>query len=124
VRDSADFFVTDGSGLARHDLVTPDATIGLLERMWKGPNRDLWLESLPIGGVDGTLQHRLNNIPGAGRIHAKTGSLSHVNALSGYVETQASRWLAFSVMVDQTLMPDHDVHEFLDSFAASLLTLE
>jgi D-alanyl-D-alanine carboxypeptidase/D-alanyl-D-alanine-endopeptidase (penicillin-binding protein 4) len=123
-RDTADFSSSDGSGLARQDLVTPDATISLLERMWEGGNRDLWLQSLPIGGVDGTLQHRFHDIPGADRIHAKTGSLTHVNALSGYVETPNGKWLAFSVLVDQTLMPDREVREFLDRFAAALLRVD
>jgi serine-type D-Ala-D-Ala carboxypeptidase/endopeptidase (penicillin-binding protein 4) len=128
-RDTTDFSSVDGSGLARQDLVTPDATITLLERMWEGSNREIWLQSLPIGGVDGTLQHRFRHIAGAKRIHAerihaKTGSLTHVNTLSGYVETQNNKWLAFSVMVDQTLMPDKDVREFLDRFAAELLRLE
>jgi D-alanyl-D-alanine carboxypeptidase/D-alanyl-D-alanine-endopeptidase (penicillin-binding protein 4) len=123
VRNSADFSATDGSGLARQDLVTPEATVALLEHMWTGPNHDLWLQSLPIGGVDGTLQHRFRDTPGAERIHAKTGSLSHVNTLSGYVETETRGWLAFSLMVDQTLMPDHDVREFLDGFAAALLRM-
>lgn len=123
-RNSPDFSATDGSGLARQDLVTPEATVKLLERMWDGANRDIWLQSLPIGGVDGTLQHRFRDIPGAERIHAKTGSLTHVNALSGYVETQNNKWLAFSVMVDQTLMPDREAREFLDRFAAELLSVE
>jgi len=123
-RDSADFSSIDGSGLARQDLVTPDATIRLLEQMWEGANREIWLQSLPIGGVDGTLQHRFRGISRAHRIHAKTGSLTHVNALSGYVETQNNKWLAFSVMVDQTLMPDREAREFLDRFAAQLLNAE
>jgi D-alanyl-D-alanine carboxypeptidase len=47
-----------------------------------------------------------------------------VNALSGYVETPNGKWLAFSVLVDQTLMPDREVREFLDRFAAALLRVD
>jgi D-alanyl-D-alanine carboxypeptidase/D-alanyl-D-alanine-endopeptidase (penicillin-binding protein 4) len=123
-RNSSEFSASDGSGLARQDLVTPEATVSLLEHMWEGGNREAWLQSLPIGGVDGTLEHRFREIHNAQRIHAKTGSLTHVNALSGYVETESGKWLAFSAMVDQTLMPDRAVREFLDHFAATLLTVE
>ncbi len=90
----------DGSGLARQDLTTPDSTVALLRAMWGRPERDVWLASLPIGGVDGSLERRFKGIQGAERVHAKTGSLSHVNAMSGYIETRAHRWLAFSIMVN------------------------
>jgi D-alanyl-D-alanine carboxypeptidase/D-alanyl-D-alanine-endopeptidase (penicillin-binding protein 4) len=89
--------------------------------MWQRPERDVWLESLPIGGVDGTLQHRFSNIEGAERVHAKTGSIGHVNALSGYIETRQHGWIAFSVMVNATTAPDSDVRAFIDHLCAIFL---
>ncbi len=115
------FALADGSGLARQDLTTPDSTVALLRYMWQRPDRDLWLATLPVGGVDGTLQHRFQNIAGAERIHAKTGSLSHVNALSGYLETRHHRWLVFSIMVNGTSEHNSDVHDFIDQLCAAFL---
>ena len=111
----------DGSGLARQDLTTPESTARLLAYMWTRPERDLWLQSLPIGAKDGSLRERFKNIAGAERVHAKTGSYEHVNTLSGYIESTPGHWLAFSVMVNGTVVPDSDVHDFLDRFCALFL---
>jgi D-alanyl-D-alanine carboxypeptidase/D-alanyl-D-alanine-endopeptidase (penicillin-binding protein 4) len=90
----------DGSGLARLNLVTPSAVIKLLRHMYAGPHRDEWLSLLPIGGRDGTLSNRFGDTPAAGRVYAKTGSLSHVSALSGYIRRNDGNWVAFSIMVN------------------------
>jgi D-alanyl-D-alanine carboxypeptidase/D-alanyl-D-alanine-endopeptidase (penicillin-binding protein 4) len=119
--ESTGFVLRDGSGLARQDLTTPDSTVALLLYMWQRPDHDVWLSTLPIGGVDGTLQHRFQKIAGAQRIHAKTGSIAHVNALSGYLETDHHRWIAFSVMVNGTSGHDADVHDFIDQLCALFL---
>ncbi len=120
-RDAAGFMFADGSGLARQDLTTPDSTVALLSYMWRRPDREVWLQSLPIGGVDGSLEHRFHNIRGAERIHAKTGSISHVNALSGYIETKRHRWLVFSIMVNATVGHDAEVRDFIDHLCAMFL---
>jgi D-alanyl-D-alanine carboxypeptidase/D-alanyl-D-alanine-endopeptidase (penicillin-binding protein 4) len=120
-REGTGFSLADGSGLARQDLTTPDSTVTLLRYMWQRTDRNLWLESLPIGGVDGTLEHRFQNIAGAERVHAKTGSIAHVNALSGYIEAQHGRWIAFSVMVNATAGHDSEVHDFIDQLCALFL---
>jgi len=86
--------------------------------MWRFSHWGLWLESLPVGGVDGTLSDRFRDIRGGERVHAKTGEIRHVNALSGYIETRRNRWLAFSIMVNATTADDADVHDFLDHFCA------
>jgi serine-type D-Ala-D-Ala carboxypeptidase/endopeptidase (penicillin-binding protein 4) len=90
----------DGSGLDRSDLVTPRAIVQLLEHMYASPFRDSWIGLLPIGGLDGTLSARFLDGPAAGRIHAKTGTLSHVTSLSGYIERPDGDWLAFSILVN------------------------
>jgi D-alanyl-D-alanine carboxypeptidase/D-alanyl-D-alanine-endopeptidase (penicillin-binding protein 4) len=117
-RAGTGFAFGDGSGLARQGLTTPDSTVALLRYMWHFSDRDLWLQSLPIGGVDGTLADRFHNIRGAERVHAKTGEIRHVNALSGYIDTRRNRWLTFSIMVNATIADDADVHDFLDHFCA------
>ncbi len=120
-RDGTGVALEDGSGLARQDLTTPDSTVILLRAMWDRPERDVWVRSLPIGGVDGTLEHRFKDIRGAERVHAKTGSLAHVNAMSGYIETKEHGWLAFSIMVNSTVGHDTDVKTFIDRLCALFL---
>ena len=121
--DGTGFALADGSGLARQDLTTPDSTVTLLQAMWNRPEHDIWLASLPIGGVDGTLEHRFKGIPGADHVHAKTGSLSHVAALSGYIQTRTRGWLAFSIMVNSTSGHETDVRTFIDRLCALFLNI-
>lgn len=122
-KDHTGYALDDGSGLARQDLTTPDSTVALLRFMWARPDRDVWVNTLPIGAVDGSLQHRFQRIAGAERLRAKTGSLSHVNALSGYIETRTHRNLAFSAMVNGTSAREKDVRDFLDRLCALFLDL-
>ena len=121
--DGSGFALADGSGLARQNLTTPESTTRLLRYMWKRPGREVWLHSLPVGGIDGSLENRFRLIAGAQNVHAKTGSLSHVNALSGYIETRTRGWLAFSIMVNGTVGPAKEVRKFLDQLCALFTTL-
>lgn len=122
-REGTGFDLYDGSGLARQNLTTPDSTVSLLRYMWQRPDRAVWLQSLPIGAVDGTLQDRFKHIRGAERVHAKTGEMSHVNALSGYIELARHGWVAFSIMVNGTTARDAEVHAFIDRLCALFLDL-
>ena len=96
--------ITDGSGLARSNLVTPEAVIRLLRFMWGSPVREQWISLLPVGAQDGTLAHRFGDpawsASAAARIHAKTGTVAHVSALSGYLERAHGEWIAFSILVN------------------------
>ena len=80
--------VRDGSGLSRNDLISPEAVVGILDVMRRSPNFDLFFESLPIAGVDGTIRTRMKGTPAEGNLHAKTGTLSMVRSLSGYVRNR------------------------------------
>ena len=99
----AQFEFNDGSGLSRANLVTPAAVTALLLAIQSAPWRDTFLQAMPVGGVDGTLEHRFGGDPRARLIHAKTGTLRHVTALSGYV---ADRY-AFSIFVNHFFPADH-----------------
>jgi D-alanyl-D-alanine carboxypeptidase/D-alanyl-D-alanine-endopeptidase (penicillin-binding protein 4) len=90
----------EGSGLSRKNLVTPAALVQLLVHMNRHPARAAWLEALPVGGVEGTLKRRFASAEMKGRVHAKTGTLRHVSALSGYVDTKGGETVAFSVVVN------------------------
>ena len=108
------YFLRDGSGLARLNLVTPDAVMKLLRFMYATPLRDTWISLLPVGGEDGTLSNRFGGSPAAGRVHAKTGSLSHVAALSGYLQRNDGAWVAFSILVNNFNAPAAEIRGVMD----------
>jgi D-alanyl-D-alanine carboxypeptidase/D-alanyl-D-alanine-endopeptidase (penicillin-binding protein 4) len=92
-----DYRFEDGSGLSRMNLVRPRATVQLLRYMHATPE---WMDLLPVGGEDGTLATRFTGTQAAGKIHAKTGTLSHVSALSGYAIRRSGAVRTFSIMVN------------------------
>ena len=104
----------DGSGLSRLDLVSPATVVRLLTYLYRSPVREQWMSLLPVGGRDGTLHARFAGSPAAGRIRAKTGSLSHVSALSGYARRKNGKMLAFSILVNNYAGPASEVTAAID----------
>jgi D-alanyl-D-alanine carboxypeptidase/D-alanyl-D-alanine-endopeptidase (penicillin-binding protein 4) len=98
--DDTAYFLRDGSGLSRLNLVTPETVAKLLGFMARSAQRDAWISLLPVGGEDGTLGSRFKGTAAAGRVRAKTGSISHVSALSGYLDKADGRLIAFSIFVN------------------------
>ena len=91
----------DGSGLSRHNLITPAAVIQLYLYMSKQSKySQTWRDSLTIGGVDGTLRNRFKGTAAAGNIRGKTGTIDQVSALSGYVTTAGGEQLVLSIVVN------------------------
>jgi len=96
----ADFYLVDGCGLSNNDKITPRALTHLLAYASKQSWGKDWRETLPLAGVDGTLDHRFVNSPLKGQMWAKTGTLGEVNSLSGYVNASSGRMVAFSIIVN------------------------
>ncbi len=98
--NDTDFYIYDGSGMCPYNRIAPRAYTQLLS--WAG--RQSWAigfrESLPIAGVDGTLINRFTNSPLKAKLWAKTGTMTGVNALSGYLTASSGRLLAFSILVN------------------------
>ncbi len=92
--------LNDGSGLSRNDLISANTTVQLLTFMTKHRYFPQFRDALPIAGVDGTLRTRMRGTPAEGNVRAKTGSLSSVASLSGYVTTAAGEHLVFSMMLN------------------------
>ncbi len=91
----------DGSGLSRHDLVTPAAVVTLYTYMATlSPYKQAWRDSLTIGGVDGTLARRFTGTAAAGNFRGKTGTIDQVSALSGYMTTAAGEQLVVSILIN------------------------
>jgi D-alanyl-D-alanine carboxypeptidase/D-alanyl-D-alanine-endopeptidase (penicillin-binding protein 4) len=96
----------DGSGLSRYDFVTPEMIVTLLERMHKDVrHRDAFVGTMPIAGKDGTISTRMRGTRAEGNAVAKTGSISNVRALSGYVKTRDGETLAFSILANNFTVP-------------------
>ena len=95
-----DVELNDGSGLSRNDLISANTTVQLLTFMSKHKYFAQFRDALPIAGVDGTLRTRMRGTPAEGNVRAKTGSLSSVASLSGYVTTSGGEHLVFSMMLN------------------------
>ncbi|MBZ5623110.1 MAG: D-alanyl-D-alanine carboxypeptidase/D-alanyl-D-alanine-endopeptidase [Acidobacteriia bacterium] len=115
------YTIHDGSGLARLNLVTPATVVKLLRYMYASAGRDNWISLLPVGGQDGTLSSRFGDGPANGRVYAKTGSLSHVSALSGYVQRVNGDWIAFSVLVNNYNSRTADIRGVMDRICNLIL---
>ena len=120
--ETADMF--DGSGLSRSDLVTARAVVDLLAAMARHPHAKAFRDSLPIAGVDGTLRRRMVGSKAQGRVFAKTGSLRHVNALGGYVDSISGRRLVFSIIVNHHTRPSKEALDAMDEICALLAELK
>lgn len=95
-----DVTLNDGSGLSRNDLISANTTVQLLTFMTRHKYFEQFRDALPIAGVDGTLRTRMRGTPAEGNVRAKTGSLSSVASLSGYVTTAGGEHLVFSMMLN------------------------
>jgi D-alanyl-D-alanine carboxypeptidase/D-alanyl-D-alanine-endopeptidase (penicillin-binding protein 4) len=111
----------DGSGLSRTNLVSPAAVVKLLVRMYRSGDRDLWIGMLPVAGLDGTLARRFENRKEARKIQAKTGTLSHVRAFSGYAQSPLYGPLAFSILINNAVLPGAEMTKFIDKLGWKLL---
>jgi D-alanyl-D-alanine carboxypeptidase/D-alanyl-D-alanine-endopeptidase (penicillin-binding protein 4) len=111
----------DGSGLSRYNLVTADALVEILRRMYDDPrHRDSWMAALPVGGQDGTLQRRFKGTQAEGLVRAKTGTLFSVRALGGYVPAARGELLAFAIVVNNTTAPGREVMASVDAAVSRL----
>lgn len=96
----------DGSGLSRHDLITPSAVAQVYAYM-SGKSRfaPIWRDALTIAGVDGTLANRFKGTRGENNVRGKTGTIDQVSSLSGYLTTAAGERLAFSIVTNNLPTP-------------------
>jgi D-alanyl-D-alanine carboxypeptidase/D-alanyl-D-alanine-endopeptidase (penicillin-binding protein 4) len=93
----------DGSGLSARNRLTARQLCDTLVAMANAPEgvRDAFLRSLPVSGLDGSLDERLTDAPYYGSVRAKTGYISGVSTLSGYARTAGGRTLAFSILINE-----------------------
>ena len=118
------YVIVDGSGLSRKNLTTPAALVQLLQAIDKLPEREIFRASLPIAGMTGSLKNRLINTASAGIVQGKTGSMTGVSALSGYVNSANYEPLVFSIMVNQSEQPSKIVRTAIDEIVVLLTQLK
>ncbi len=90
------FDFSDGSGMSTYNRIAPRGMVTLLDWIARQPWGTAWRETLPVGGVDGTLARRFKGTALEGRIFAKTGSINATNALAGYMLGKSGRLLTFA----------------------------
>ena len=117
------YVVRDGSGLSREDLISPETIVSILDVMRRSPNFDLFFQSLPIAGVDGTIRTRMQNTRAQGNLHAKTGTLGMVRSLSGYVRTADGRLLEFGILCNNWTTTQAAVDHVADAIGVALSEL-
>jgi serine-type D-Ala-D-Ala carboxypeptidase/endopeptidase (penicillin-binding protein 4) len=118
-----DVVLSDGSGLSRDDLVTPRAMADLLRYASRAPWGRDFVSSLPVAGVDGTLDDRLRDSPASGRIQAKTGSTERVHSLTGYATTVRGEPLVFSIFCNNDAEHGPDTTKPLDELAKAMVEM-
>ena len=114
------YVIRDGSGLSRSDLVSPETIVTLLDVMRRSPHFELFYASLPVAGVDGTIRTRMRDTPAQGNLRAKTGTLSMVRSLSGYVKTADGQLLEFSTLCNNWTTPQAAVDKVQDTIGTML----
>jgi D-alanyl-D-alanine carboxypeptidase/D-alanyl-D-alanine-endopeptidase (penicillin-binding protein 4) len=106
----------DGSGLSRYNYVTAEAITAILARMWRDERlRGPFVAALPVGAHDGTLESRMKNSLLDRRVQAKTGTISNVRSLSGFVETLSGEKLAFSVIANHFTAPSAEIDSIVEA---------
>jgi len=95
------YVMYDGSGLSRYNYVSSDAIVTLLKHVWNDETmRAPFMAALPVGGQDGTLGNRMKNTALAGHVQAKTGTISNVRSLSGFVDAPSGERFVFSMIAN------------------------
>jgi serine-type D-Ala-D-Ala carboxypeptidase/endopeptidase (penicillin-binding protein 4) len=116
--------ISDGSGLSRHNLVAPAALTQLLSGMATMPEGKLFRDSLPVAGVSGTLKNRLKGTLAQGIVQAKTGSMSGINTLAGYINPPQYSPLVFSIMLNQHDLSTAKMSKIVDEIVLLLARLK
>ena len=112
--------LVDGSGLSRKDSISPQALVQTLQGMAKSHYASVFRSSLPVAGKNGTLKYRFKDIAPEGLVQAKTGTMTGVITLAGYVNAPNYGPVVFSIMVNQTEQPIRTVRSAIDEIVVHL----
>ena len=100
--EPSSYFLADGSGLSRQNLVSPEAIAQTLQLIMQTPQGEIYRNSLSLAGINGTLRRRFRDTPVQGNLWGKTGTLTGVTTLAGYLYTPNYQPMVISIMVNQS----------------------
>jgi serine-type D-Ala-D-Ala carboxypeptidase/endopeptidase (penicillin-binding protein 4) len=118
------YSIYDGSGLSRHNLVAPATFVRVLSSMATTPVGQIYRDSLPIAGISGSLKNRLKGTLAQGIVRAKTGSMSGVVSLSGYINPSQYSPLVFSIILNQHDRPTSQMVKVIDEVMVVLASIK
>lgn len=121
--DTSQIQMVDGSGLAPNNRASAKAFVQTLQAMSKGSNADIFRQSLPVAGRSGTLDTRFVGTPAQDRVFAKTGTISNVVSLTGYITPPNHPQLAFAILVNDSSSPS-TLRALVDEMVVFLAQLE
>jgi D-alanyl-D-alanine carboxypeptidase/D-alanyl-D-alanine-endopeptidase (penicillin-binding protein 4) len=117
---NSSYQLVDGAGLSRRDTISAEAVLAVLERMADPSGKSPFVTGLPIAGVDGSLSTRLKGTPAEGNVRAKTGTMSNIRTLAGYVTTRDGERLAFVILINNFEGTGTNANDALDGIAVQL----
>jgi D-alanyl-D-alanine carboxypeptidase/D-alanyl-D-alanine-endopeptidase (penicillin-binding protein 4) len=118
-----EFIIADGSGMSRHNRASASSFIRLLRYMWKSPWRQDFVSSMPYtGDPDSKFGNRLRQPPFARQVYAKTGYITGVVGLSGYVHAQSGKIYAFSFIFNRYRVGVYAIYRLQDEMLKEIIT--
>ena len=112
--------LVDGSGVSRRSVMSAEALVGVLRKMYDPTMRSPFIQALPVAGVDGTLLQRMKKTAAERNVRAKTGTMSNVRSLAGYVTTRDGEQLAFVIMANNFEGTGAEAVDAIDRMAVTL----
>jgi D-alanyl-D-alanine carboxypeptidase/D-alanyl-D-alanine-endopeptidase (penicillin-binding protein 4) len=112
--------LVDGSGLSRRDAISPEAVMMVLQRMADSSGTGPFVDALPVAGIDGSLADRMKGTAAEGNVRAKTGTMSNIRSLAGYVTTRSGEDLAFVILVNDFEGTGAAANQAIDAIAIRL----
>jgi serine-type D-Ala-D-Ala carboxypeptidase/endopeptidase (penicillin-binding protein 4) len=122
--DPQAYSIYDGSGLSRHNLVAPTTFVRVLSAMATTPIGKIYRDSLPVAGISGSLKQRMKGTLAQGIVRAKTGSMSGVVSLSGYINPPQYSPLVFSIILNQHDRPTSQMVKVIDEVMVVLASIK
>lgn len=122
----SDYRIVDGSGVSHYNLITTETLVSVLKYIYiNHPNIfNILYKSFPIAGIDGTLQNRMQSFPVQNNVHAKTGSLSGVSSLTGFVKSSNDHLLVFSIIVNDYVGSSKHARQIEDEICNILASMQ
>ncbi|MEM7595188.1 MAG: D-alanyl-D-alanine carboxypeptidase/D-alanyl-D-alanine-endopeptidase, partial [Cyanobacteria bacterium P01_A01_bin.83] len=115
-----EYVLIDVSGLSRQNLITPQALIAILRTMSQLPEGISYRQTLALAGTNGTLKNRFVNSPVADNLWAKTGTLTGVGSLSGYLINGQDTDLVLSILVNNSELKSNKIRQAIDQIIVIL----